>query len=98
MGKPQRSAYAWNILDHGVCDGCSLGPYGLRDNVLDGMRFCMSQLKLLKLDAMAALDLSVMNDVSRLRSMEPEQLRSLGLLSHPMLAPQGRTARFTSKY
>jgi hypothetical protein len=24
--------YAWRILRHGVCDGCSLGPYGLRDN------------------------------------------------------------------
>ena len=23
--------YAWNILKHGVCDGCSLGPYGLRE-------------------------------------------------------------------
>src|SRR5262249_54883869 len=29
--------YAWNILKHGVCDGCSLGPYGLRDNVMDGV-------------------------------------------------------------
>src|SRR5260370_16637567 len=77
--------YAWNILNHGVCDGCSLGPYGLRDNVLDGVHLCMSRLKLLKLNTMAALDLSVMNDVSRLRSMEPEQLRSLGRLSHPML-------------
>src|SRR5882672_4926639 len=81
--------YAWNILNHGVCDGCSLGPYGLRDNVLDGVHLCMSRLKLLKLNTMAALDLSVMNDVSRLRSMEPEQLRSLGRLSHPMLRHKG---------
>jgi molybdopterin-dependent oxidoreductase alpha subunit len=81
--------YAWNILNHGVCDGCSLGPYGLRDNVLDGVHLCMSRLKLLKLNTMAALDLSVMNDVSRLRSMEPEQLRSLGRLSHPMLRRKG---------
>ena len=81
--------YAWNILNHGVCDGCSLGPYGLRDNVLDGVHLCMSRLKLLKLNTMAALDLSVMNDVSRLRSLEPEQLRSLGRLSHPMLRHKG---------
>src|SRR5258705_652779 len=81
--------YAWNILNHGVCDGCSLGPYGLRDNVLDGVHLCMSRLKLLKLNTMAALDLSVMNDVRRLRSMEPKQVRSLGRLSHPMLRRKG---------
>jgi molybdopterin-dependent oxidoreductase alpha subunit len=81
--------YAWNILNHGVCDGCSLGPYGLRDNVLDGVHLCMSRLKLLKLNTMAALELSTMNDVNRLRSLEPEQLRSLGRLSHPMVRRKG---------
>ncbi len=81
--------YAWNILNHGVCDGCSLGPYGLRDNVLDGVHLCMSRLKLLKLNTMAALELSTMNDVNRLRGMEPEQLRSLGRLSHPMVRRKG---------
>src|SRR6266478_1193753 len=81
--------YAWNVLNHGVCDGCSLGPYGLRDNVLDGMHLCMSRLKLLKLNTMTALELSVMNDVNRLRGMEPEQLRSLGRLSHPMMRRKG---------
>lgn len=81
--------YAWNVLNHGVCDGCSLGPYGLRDNVLTGVHLCMSRLKLLKLNTMAALDLSVMTDVHRLRNMEPEQLRSLGRLSHPMMRRKG---------
>jgi hypothetical protein len=28
--------YAWNILKHGVCDGCSSVPR-LRDNVMDGV-------------------------------------------------------------
>ena len=28
--------YAWNILQHGVCDGCSLGPRGLQDDVIEG--------------------------------------------------------------
>jgi molybdopterin-dependent oxidoreductase alpha subunit len=83
--------YAWNVLNHGVCDGCSLGPYGLRDNVIDGVHLCMSRLKLLKLNTMAALDLSVMNDIRRLRSMQPEQLRSLGRLSHPMLRRKGES-------
>ena len=29
--------YAWDILRRGVCDGCSLGPYGLRDDVMEGV-------------------------------------------------------------
>jgi molybdopterin-dependent oxidoreductase alpha subunit len=82
--------YAWNVLNHGVCDGCSLGPYGLRDNVLDGVHLCMTRLKLLKLNTMAALDVSALGDVSRLRRMEPEQLRSLGRLSHPMVRGKGQ--------
>ena len=81
--------YAWNILNHGVCDGCSLGPYGLRDNVLDGVHLCMTRLKLLKLHTMSALDASVMGNVNRLRKLQPEQLRSLGRLPHPMIRRKG---------
>ncbi|MGH9813387.1 MAG: hypothetical protein ACRD4T_09665, partial [Candidatus Acidiferrales bacterium] len=33
--------YAWRILRHGVCDGCSLGPAGLRDNTMDGVHLCL---------------------------------------------------------
>jgi molybdopterin-dependent oxidoreductase alpha subunit len=77
--------YAWNVLNHGVCDGCSLGPYGLKDNVLDGVHLCMTRLKLLKLNTMAALDPSVLRDVNRLRGMAPERLRSLGRLPFPMI-------------
>jgi molybdopterin-dependent oxidoreductase alpha subunit len=81
--------YAWNILNHGVCDGCSLGPYGLRDDVLDGVHLCMTRLKLLKLNTMSALDISDMSDVKRLRRMKPEQLRSLGRLPYPMTRRKG---------
>jgi molybdopterin-dependent oxidoreductase alpha subunit len=81
--------YAWNVLNHGVCDGCSLGPYGLRDNVLDGVHLCMTRLKLLKLNTMSALDASVMGNVNRLRKLQPEQLRSLGRLPHPMIRRKG---------
>ena len=77
--------YAWKVLNHGVCDGCSLGSYGLRDNLLGGVHLCMSRLKSLKLNTMAALDLSALADVNRLRGMRPEQLRSFGRLSHPMV-------------
>lgn len=81
--------YAWNVLNHGVCDGCSLGPYGLRDNVLDGVHLCMTRLKLLKLNTMSALDMSIMGDVNRLRELQPEQLRSLGRLPYPMIRCKG---------
>jgi molybdopterin-dependent oxidoreductase alpha subunit len=81
--------YAWNILKHGVCDGCSLGPYGLRDNVMDGLHLCMTRLKLLKLNTMSALDMSATRDINALRALGPEKLRSLGRLSYPMIRREG---------
>lgn len=81
--------YAWNILKHGVCDGCSLGPYGLRDNVTDGVHLCMTRLKLLKLNTMGALDMSTTRDINGLRALGPEKLRSLGRLSYPMIHRHG---------
>ena len=81
--------YAWNVLKHGVCDGCSLGPCGLRDSVLDGVHLCRARLKSLKLNTMAALDPAAMSDVGRLKRMEPEQLHSLGRLAYPMVRRRG---------
>ena len=81
--------YAWDVLKHGVCDGCSLGPYGLRDNVLDGVHLCMTRLKLLKLNTMPALDMAVMGNVERLKQMVPEKLPSLGRLPFPMIRRKG---------
>jgi len=77
--------YAWDILKHGVCDGCSLGPYGLTDNVLRGVHLCMTQLKLLKLNTMGALDMALMSDVSRLQRLDQKTLRLLGRLPYPMI-------------
>ena len=77
--------YAWNILQRGVCDGCSLGSHGLRDPVVGGLHLCMSRLKLLRLNTMGALDLSVIKDVGRLQALKPEKLRSLGRLAYPMI-------------
>ena len=39
---------------HGVCDGCSLGPRGLRDDVIPGVHLCLTRLKLLRLNTMGA--------------------------------------------
>ena len=77
-------SYAWDILRHGVCDGCSLGPYGLRDNVMDGIHLCTTRLKLLRLNTMGELKPSVLSDVARLRHLRQERLRSLGRLPFPM--------------
>lgn len=80
---------AWNILSHGVCDSCSLGPYGLRDQVLDGVHLCMTRLKALRVNTMPPLDPAALSDLTRIYALAPEQLRTLGRLSHPMLRRKG---------
>jgi len=82
-------SYAWKILNHGVCDGCSLGPYGLRDNVLDSVHLCLTRLKLLRLNTMSELNMSVLRDAARLQKLGPEKLRSLGRLPCPMIRRRG---------
>jgi molybdopterin-dependent oxidoreductase alpha subunit len=81
--------YAWQILRHGVCDGCSLGPYGLRDNVMDGIHLCTTRLKLLRLNTIRELNLSALADVDRLRQLRQEKLRSFGRLPFPMIRRKG---------
>jgi molybdopterin-dependent oxidoreductase alpha subunit len=81
--------YAWKVLSRGVCDGCSLGPYGLRDNVMDGVHLCMTRLKLLRLNTMGALDVTAVADASRLREFDQQKLRSLGRLPYPMIRRKG---------
>jgi molybdopterin-dependent oxidoreductase alpha subunit len=81
--------YAWRILQHGVCDGCSLGPYGLRDNTISGVHLCMSRLKLLRLNTQPPLDPAILSDVNRLGSLSGRQLRTLGRLPFPMLRCKG---------
>jgi len=84
--------YAWRILRDGVCDGCALGPRGLRDDVIDGVHLCMTRLELLRLNTMPALDPAVLDDVDRLRRMTSAELRSLGRLPFPMLLERGARA------
>lgn len=81
--------YAWKVLNHGVCDGCSLGPRGLRDDTLDGVHLCLSRLRLLRLNTMPAAREEVFRDVAKLRRMSSAQLRKLGRLPHPMVRRQG---------
>src|SRR5439155_12724700 len=47
--------HAWRILSHGVCDGCSLWPRGLKDDVMEGVHLCMTRLRLLRLSMMVVI-------------------------------------------
>jgi molybdopterin-dependent oxidoreductase alpha subunit len=84
-----RWAYAWRILRHGVCDGCSLGPRGLRDDVIPGVHLCLTRLKLLRLNTMGPIDDASLKDVERLRALTNEELRLLGRVPHPLLRRPG---------
>jgi molybdopterin-dependent oxidoreductase alpha subunit len=82
--------YALRILRHGVCDGCSLGPRGLTDDVIPGnVHLCMSRLKLLRLNTMGPLDPAALRDVSRLQGKSGAELKRLGRLPFPMVWRQG---------
>ena len=81
--------YAWRILRHGVCDGCSLGPRGLKDDVIPGTHLCLTRLKLLRLNTMEALPDGAWSNLARLRGMTNEQLHHLGRLPYPLLYRKG---------
>jgi molybdopterin-dependent oxidoreductase alpha subunit len=81
--------YAWRVLNHGVCDGCSLGPYGLKDNVIAGTHLCMTRLNLLRFNTMPAAADEAFADLGRLRAMTNEQLHQLGRIPYPMLLRRG---------
>ncbi|HTM57657.1 MAG TPA: FdhF/YdeP family oxidoreductase [Candidatus Udaeobacter sp.] len=84
--------YAWRILNHGVCDGCSLGPRGLKDDVIDGVHLCMTRLKLLRLNTMGPVPDSSLRSLESLRAMSNEELHRLGRLPWPMFHRKGSDA------
>ncbi|MGH7740625.1 MAG: FdhF/YdeP family oxidoreductase [Candidatus Eiseniibacteriota bacterium] len=84
--------YAWRILNHGVCDGCSLGPRGLRDDVIDGVHLCMTRLKLLRLNTMGPAPDHALQSLASLRAMSNEQLHQLGRMPYPMIHRAGSDA------
>src|SRR6267142_1585265 len=77
--------YAWKVLSKGVCDGCALGVAGFHDWTIKGVHLCMTRLNLLRLNTMPALDARLLEDVSKLTSLDNAQLRELGRLPFPML-------------
>jgi molybdopterin-dependent oxidoreductase alpha subunit len=81
--------YAWKVLRKGVCDGCALGVAGFYDWTIDGVHLCMTRLNLLRLNTMPALDVRLLEDVSKLQSLDNAQLRELGRLPYPMAREKG---------
>ena len=84
-----RWGYALRILRHGVCDGCSLGPRGLKDDVIPGTHLCLTRLKLLRLNTMGSMKDETLRDVSLLRTLSNEELRCLGRVPYPLLRRAG---------
>ena len=84
-----RWAYALRILRHGVCDGCSLGPRGLKDDVIPGVHLCLTRLTLLRLNTMGPLSANVHSDVEQLRKLSNEQLHKLGRVPYPLIRRRG---------
>ena len=81
--------YAWRILQDGCCDGCSLGTSGMHDWTMEGVHLCALRLKLLRLNTMPAMDMSLLEDVQRLRKVPPRKMARLGRLSSPMIRRKG---------
>ena len=83
------AGYAWRILNHGVCDGCSLGPRGLRDDVISGVHLCMTRLKLLRLNTMGPIPEERLRDLAPLRALHNQELHPLGRLPFPLIHRAG---------
>jgi len=59
--------YAYRILNHGVCDGCSLGTSGMTDWTMNSIHLCNIRLRLLRLNTMPPLDDKILSDGDRVR-------------------------------
>lgn len=84
-----RWAYAWRILRHGVCDGCSLGTTGLRDHVLPGVHLCLTRLKLLRLNTMGPIAEDMLQRPLPPEAFTNEQLHHLGRVPYPLIKRAG---------
>ena len=81
--------YAWKVLSRGVCDGCALGVAGFHDWTIEGVHLCMTRLNLLRLNTMPALDVALLEDVSKLKGLANDKLREMGRIPYPMLRQKG---------
>ncbi|MCI4371161.1 MAG: molybdopterin-dependent oxidoreductase, partial [Thermoplasmata archaeon] len=81
--------FTWRILHRGVCDGCALGTYGLKDFTMKGIHLCTVRLNLLPLNTMGPLDIRVLENVETLRTRTSKHLRERGRLPFPMIRRKG---------
>src|SRR4030095_16501640 len=79
----------WRILKHGGCDGCSLGPRGLRDDVIPGVHLCLTRLGLLRLNTMGPIPDAALGDIEGLRARSNEELHQLGRIPAPLVRRPG---------
>jgi len=82
-------AYAWRILNQGVCDGCALGTTGMKDWTLDGVHLCNIRLRLLRLNTMGPLDPAILADISDIEQKSSAVLRDMGRIPYPMVRRKG---------
>ncbi len=81
----QNLGYAWRILNNGVCDGCALGTYGMRDWTIDGIHLCWIRLNLLEYNTAPAFRVADLPDLAELRQLSEAQLRRLGRIPSPLM-------------
>jgi len=81
--------YAWNILNQGVCDGCSLGTTGMKDWTLNGLHLCNVRLRLLRLNTMPAFNPQILENVEPLQQKSGAELLDLGRIPYPMRRDKG---------
>ncbi|MBI3857565.1 MAG: molybdopterin-dependent oxidoreductase [Planctomycetes bacterium] len=81
--------YARAILRHGVCDGCSLGPFGLHDDAADGTHLCSLRLRRLKYHTMDGIGGDLLGDVRPLQEADAGELRELGRIPTPLIRHRG---------
>src|SRR5437773_10655128 len=68
--------YAFKVLRHGVCDGCSLGVAGFHDWTIPGVHLCMTRLNLLRLNTMPELDVRLLEDAEKLSAKLASERRA----------------------
>ncbi len=81
--------FAWRILNDGVCDGCALGSYGMKDWTISGIHLCWIRLNLLHLNTMPPLDSKILQDITPFKNKTERPLRHLGRLAEPMIRRKG---------
>jgi molybdopterin-dependent oxidoreductase alpha subunit len=90
--------YARSILKRGVCDGCSLGPAGLHDDVADGTHLCSLRLRQLKYRTMDGVGSELLGDVQPLVDADADELLELGRVPTPLVRHRGENGLTTTTW